>query len=461
MAASHALALAQPPARRATPYGTRAQLASSVGDVEGYLALAACDKRAGTASYALRVVNQSAHALRARMSCARLRGEPVLAYPLDVQIAPFSISETLLPIRVADVGPFDRAIVHVAGGDVAFSLEAPAPPKSHARPRWAALLTAAVALTIATGLAAAAATPRIGMIAAPSRIFTGSNVDVPYAFGGWAAMHYALKTHDGRQLFAGLVPTHEGTLHFNVPVAAGRDVILDVNVAGPFGSQSSSQHMSIAAAPPAPARAVRKSPLALAAPRIGEFTVVTPVVHANADVTFAYATNARDGEIWIIDETGRLWARAPISPYGQTSMKLPQGTAGRQMRAVLHARIAKADAVASIGLTVLPGAVVSDTASVSMKNTKSSAATISLSTERASPGEMITVAIEGNHGDTQVSLNDSSGNSIEQGDIPAGQNAVTLSAPSVTSATTYYIMASVTQGIGEQTLVRKLLVSPR
>jgi hypothetical protein len=74
---------------------------------------------------------------------------------------------------------------------------------------------------------------------------------------------------------------------------------------------------------------------------------------------------------------------------------------------------------------------------------------------------MITVAIEGKHGDTQVSLNDSSGNSIEQGDIPAGQNAVTLSAPSVTSTTTYYIMASVTQGIGEQTLVRKLVVAPR
>ena len=458
MSASYALALPEQQGRRAPLYGTRAQLAALGGDVEGYLALAGCDKRAGTASYALRIVNQSQHPLRARMTCARMRGEPILAYPLDVEIAPFSISETLLPVRIADVGPFDRAIVQVAGGDVSFSLEAPAPPKTHPRSRWIAVATAAIVLTIAAGLGAASATPRIGMIAAPSRIFPGSAVDVPYAFGGWAWMQYTLKTRDGRQLFAGLVGAHEGTLHFNLPAATGRDVVLDVNVTGPFGAKSSAQHIAIAAA--TPHRSARSAP---AAPSVSEFTVVTPVVHANGNLKFAYATTAHDGEIWLIDEAGRLWARAPISPDGETTINLPQGTAGRQMRAVLHARNGPADTVASVGFTVLPGAVVSDTphAGSTAVVSPTSSATLTLSTQTAAPGQTITVALEGKHGDTQISLNDSSGNSIEQGDIPAGQNAVTLSAPSVTSSTTYYVMASVTQGIGEQTLVRKLVVTPR
>jgi hypothetical protein len=456
MAASYALALPEPRARGATLYGTRAQLASANGDVEGYLALAGCDKRAGTASYALRIVNQSAHALRARMTCAKLRGEAVLAYPLDVQVAPFSISETLLPVRVADVGPFDRAIVQVAGGDIAFSLEAPAPPRSRGRARWMAVSAAALALTIGAGLGAAAATPRIALIAAPARVFPGSSVDVPYAFGGWAAMQYALKTRDGRQLSAGLVNAHEGTLHFHVPAAAGHDVVLDVHVAGPFGAKTSAQRIAISA------QARRVASSTAAAPHISEFTIVTPVVHANGTLKFDYATDARQGEIWLIDESGRLWARTPMNSDGSASMKLPQGTAGRQMRAVLHARNGSADTIASVGVTVLPDAVVSDDASdTAPANGKSSTPTLTLSTDNAAPGDTITVAIDGNHGDTQISLNDASGNSIEQGDIPAGQNAVTLSAPSVTSATTYYVMANVTQGVGEQTLVRKLVVAPR
>jgi hypothetical protein len=459
MSTTYALAIPEQRTSRVPMYGTRAQLAASGGDVEGYLALAGCDKRAGTASYALRIVNQSAHALRARMTCARLRGEPVLAYPLDVQIAPFSISETLLPVRVAEVGPYDRAIVQVAGGDIAFSLEAPAAPRAHSSRRWAAIAASALAFTIATGIGAATATPAIETVAAPSHVFPGSSVDVPYAFRGWGSMQYALRTLDGRQLSAGLVDAHEGTLHFKVPQAAGRDVVLAVNVSGPFGTKSTSEHIGIAAT--APQRAMA----APAAPRISEFSVVTPIVHANGYLKLSYATTAREGEVWLIDDAGRLWLREPMNSAGISMLKLPQGTAGRQMRAVLHARNGKQDTLASVAFTVLPDAQV-DSAGIAMTNPpansgKMPSAALTLSSDTVAPGETITVAIDGKHGDTQISLNDASGNSIEQGDIPAGQSAVTLSAPSVTASTTFYVMANVTQGVGEQTLVHKIMVMPR
>lgn len=452
MSASYALALPDRP-RGPALYGTRAQLAVGHGEVEGYLALAACDKRAGTASYALRIVNQSAQPLRARMTCARLRGEPILAYPLDVHVAPFSISETLLPVRVADIGPYDRAIVEVAGGDVAFSLEAPAPPKRRARSRWAIVGAGALALTFGCAFAGAAATPRIALLAAPARVFAGKALDVPYTFAGWASMQYALQTPDGRQLAAGLASAREGTLHFSVPASAGRHVVLSVNVDGPFGRRGAVRRIDIA-----PAKALARKP-AQAPLRISEFAVTTPVVRAGEEVAFRYATNARSGDIWLLDDAGRLWARAPISASGVTVLRVPQAAAGRQVRAVLRARSGKADSVASVELTVLPGALQSDTSKTALARPGMPAMTLSPAT--VSPGDAITVGIGGAHGDARISLNDKAGNVLEQGDMPASQNAVTLTAPAVTGPTTYYVVASITQGVGEQTVVRKLRILPR
>jgi hypothetical protein len=455
MSVTYALALPESRARRqAQLYGTRAQLAVGNGDVEGYLALAGCDKRAGTASYALRIVNQSQHLLRARMTCARLRGEAILAYPLDIHIAPFSISETLLPVRVADIGPYDRAIVQVAGGDVTFSLEAPAPPRLGKRSRWMVAAAASIALTLGTAFAAGASTPRLALLAAPNRALGGSTLDVPYAFGGWASLQYQLQTRDGRQISAGLLKSHEGTLHFSVPAAAGSNVLLSVAVAGPFGKQTRTKRIAIAATPAAKPKASPAS-----APRISEFSIDTPIVRAGADARFKYTTDAREGDIWLIDDAGRLWARAAISPYGETTLNVPQGAAGRQLRAVLHARNARLDTVASVGVTVMPGTIVADAPATDAP--KIPPAQMTLSTQTAAPGDVVTVMIDGNHGDARITMTDDSGQSVEQGDIPSTQNAVTLTAPTVTKTTTYYVMASITQGVGDQTVVRKLVVSPR
>ncbi|HKU68600.1 MAG TPA: hypothetical protein VJP85_12560 [Candidatus Baltobacteraceae bacterium] len=456
MSATYALALPESRVKRqAQLYGTRAQLAVGNGDVEGYLALAGCDRRAGTASYALRIINQSQHLLRARMTCARLRGEAILAYPLDIHIAPFSISETLLPVRIADIGPYERAIVEVAGGDVAFSLEAPAPPRMGKRPRWIMATAASLALTLGTAFAAAASTPRLALLAAPDRVLRGMTVDVPYAFGGWASMQYQLQTRDGRQLSAGLLKSHEGTLHFTVPPTAGPNVVLSVDVQGPFGRQSRSQKIAISGNAAQKPRA-----LAATAPRISEFAVATPIVRAGSSMKLTYTTDARDGEIWLIDDAGRLWARAAISPYGTTTLEVPQGAAGRQMRAVMHARNDKLDTVASVGVLVMPGAIAAEAQSAATAQ-KTPTVGMTLSAQQAAPGDLVTVMIDGNHGDARITMTDDSGQSVDQGDIPSTQNAATLTAPSVTQTTTYYVMASVSQGVGEQTLVRKLVVSPR
>jgi hypothetical protein len=448
---SRALALQEPRAGRPALYGTRAQIADASGEVVGYLALAACDRRAGTATYALRIDNASGHPLRARMSCLQMRGNSVPAYPLDVHVAPFSRCETLLPIRLDEVGRYDRAVVEVSGGSIAFSLEAPAPARQPRRVPWFAASAASMFLVLGASFGAAAATPRIGMLDAPARAFAGLPVDVPYAYGGWGSMEYALRTSDGRRLSAGLLGDHQGTLRLNVPSSAGKDVVLSIMLAGPLGEVSRSKHIAIA--PGAPRRTL-VSKAQPQPPRIAEFAMTTPTARAGADIAFNYTTNASEGEIWLIDESGRLWSKTSIDTSGTTQMKLPFGTAGRQVRAVLRAKNGALDAVASVAFTVLPGDVVQ---TVTAAAPPSSGATLTLSNASVAPGENVAVTIAGGHGDTTVALNDQSGTSLETGDVSEGQTSVTMTAPSAPG--TYFVTANVSSGVSSQTLVQKLIVS--
>ena len=172
-----------------------------------------------------------------------------------------------------------------------------------------------------------------------------------------------------------------------------------------------------------------------------------------------YATNAKSGQVWLIDETGRLWASAELFADGASTLKVPQAAAGQKMRVVLHARNGSADAVSTLGVLVQPGAAVKpDSAAAAAQ---SGPLALVLSASRVAPGDDVVVTLRGSHGDSRVSLTDANGNIVETGDVPAGQDAVTLSAPTVQSETTYYVVANVSSGVSEQSLVQKLVVAPR
>lgn len=436
------------------PFGTRARVALAQGDVEGGLALTGVDRRAGTAIYALRIANQSGTPLRAHMTCTRSRRDlPVLAYPLDVHVAPFAITETLLPVRLAEVGPYDRAVVKVSGAEVAFTLEAPAPARAKPRKRWLKIAAAALAIVFGGAFGAAVATPRIELLAAPARAFAGAPLDVPYAFGGWGSMQFTLQTADGRQLAAGLLTQRQGTLHFVLPRNSGTQLVLATTLAGPLGTAQASRRMSIAQAPPVLAKSL------LAPPRIESFTIASAPVVAGDPLVVHYTTNAKSGQVWLIDETGRLWASAELFADGVSSLKVPQAAAGQKMRVVLHARNGSADAVSSLGVLVQPGAAIKPDAAAAAS--QSGPLALVLSASRVAPGDDVVVTLRGSHGDSRVSLTDATGNIVETGDVPAGQDAVTLSAPTVQSETTYYVVANVSSGVSEQSLVQKLTVAPR
>jgi len=352
------------------------------------------------------------------------------------------------------VGPFDRAIVKVSGADIAFTLEAPAPPRRNNRVRWLGVAASLAVLIFGGAFGAATATPHLDLLGTPARAFAGSQLDVPYAFRGWGSMQYTLQTKDGRQLAAGLLTQRQGTLHFAVPRNAGAEIVLAANLSGPLGAMRTSRRIVLASNPLSPKLLLSDAPA-----RIDELAIASPLIRAGSSLKIRYTTNASSGQLWAIDDTGRLWATAELSPDGSSVMNIPQAAAGRKMRVVLRARNGATNAVSSVGILVLPSTAAPEGNAPGAAQAQT--LSLDLSSDNAAPGDEVVVSIRGIHGDSRVSLTDATGNTVEQGDVPAGQDAVTLSAPSVKTETTYYVVASVSSGVSEQSLVKKLIVAPR
>lgn len=143
-----------------TPYGSRTEVPFGCGSVSAQTIFAGVDRASGLPSYAVRISNNTQHALRAQVRFGSFDAAS------DVEIAPFSIIDTLLCAPRAAAK--ERAVVRVQGSGLTFTLDA-RPPVAAAR-RVAKLLAGltlllAFCIAVVSGVWAYAGTARV-----PTRI---------------------------------------------------------------------------------------------------------------------------------------------------------------------------------------------------------------------------------------------------------------------------------------------------
>jgi hypothetical protein len=387
-----------------------------------------------------------------------VRGAQLSAYPRDIEIAPFSMRDDVLPVRMDVTGLFDRAIVEVASEETYFTIEAPPPPRTRPQwPRWAALALVPMA---AMG-AAQMWTPRILGVEAPQRALAGTTVSVPYQTAGSGSVEYDFVTRDGLQLAAGLTQG-SGVLSLQVPAGgAGSPYALHIRMRGAFSRAEATA--AIAVVVPAP---LKQKPRDGAGAAIEDLAVNPSPAKAGSTLTVSYVTKARAGEVYLLDTFGRTWVHAPLAASGISTMRVPQAAAGRQMRVVLSTANGKERAQSSVGVSVLPSESVAAVQSspVPPKATAHPAAAapeIQLSSSVVSPGDTVTVTVNGAHEDVRITLMSGAGATMAQGDVDSSNDAVTLNAPTVSAVTTFYVVATATSGVSQQTTVHRLVVTPR
>jgi hypothetical protein len=439
------------------PFGAQSQLQTSQGRIAAFLAYAGYDAAVGTARYALRVLNNTPFPARARLF-VETHGVQNDAYPLALEVAPFSMRDDVVTVRLDVTGPFDRAIVEVSSEETYFTVEAPPPPlPKRAWQKWLAL--GVVPAIVAAGISLA--TPRVLAITAPARALAGTTVQVPLQVSGAGSVEYDFRTRDGQQLAAGLT-SHSSVLQLAIPQAgAGAPYTLHVRMRNPFASAQAQATIGAIVVNARPAVRAPAAPGSL----IGNLAVAPSPARAGQPITVSYSAVSTSGDVWLVGMDGRTWARGPLSAYGSTQLKVPQAAAGQEMRVVLHVQRGKAHAQSAVGISVLPDTQIASAPTAQpatpASSTPDQAASIVLNSQVVSAGDAVVVRANGTRGDVKITVTNSSGATVEQGNISDAGGAISITAPDVSAVTTFFVVGTFSNGVSQQSIVRRLVVTPR
>lgn len=439
------------------PFGSQTQIRVRDGHLAAFLAFVGYDRRIGVVKYALRVLNNTPLPAQAELF-VEAGGVQQSAYPLAMEIAPFSMRDEIVPVRMDVTGWYDRAIVHVQTEESVFTVEAPPPQRE--RPRWAPWVAAAAVPLLVAG-AVQIGQPRILGVTAPQKAIAGSTVRVPYQVSGIGTVEYDFDTRDGLQLAAGL-SSQSDVLKLQIPQdGVGAPYVLHVRMRNAFMRDERTESIA-ALVPPKPKKAAAPAP---AGALIDNLAVSPSPAVAGKTLAVRYATKAQSGDVWLLDGSGATWAHAPLSVYGSTQIAIPPAAAGKEMRVVLHAQRGTQHAESSVDVTVMPSKQVVAQASQPAPAAKpvsrpAASAQLELSSQVVSAGDTVTANITGVNGDVRVALMNSNGGTMAEGDADEGQG-VTLRAPDVTTPTTFYVVATLTSGVAQQSIVKRLYVTPR
>jgi hypothetical protein len=452
-------------------FGSRTAVQTATGTVAAAFVLEHYDKRLKLAAYSLRIMNSSHCVVVCRIWALDDGGYATLAYPLAIEVEPFSVKAADIAIYPNDYPSFGRAVAEVVGEGIHCAVEAAAPVyrKKHGIYPLLAAAGFATALLTASASAIFLSLPRISGFAAPPTATTGTTVDAEYTASGFGRLTYVVEAPDGTHTQEGVLADHTGSI--TIPIAASQQpgaYTLRLNMQGLFGTDRDVRVVN--AVPP---KVVSRS-----GARIMDISVNPAVAAPGQTVNVAYSAAGTDGYARLVGMDGTVWSQRPFSRSGATELVVPMIPTSREMRVVLHVTKGRSTAESSAGLLVNVGTQNTTTASQTSQssadttqadstvqasgetNDPNANGTFSLSSNTVKSGGSIHVQIISPRNGMRISLMDTQSREISGVNVGSDAQSATLQAPNVNITTRYIVEVSFVDGFGQESIVEPVTVTP-
>jgi hypothetical protein len=406
----------------------------------------------------LRVINRTKSALICRTWVVCKDGDAVLAYPAFFEVQPFSSSQTRVPVWPRDFAPFDRAIAEVVGNGVHCIVEAAAPPLRKQNRGYAVAAAACLAagfLAIAAAAGLRGAVPRIAALALAPEALAGTTVQAQYTAFGAGRLSYDVTAPDGRRVAGGALDEHSGSIFITIPASSNPGAYaLRLAMDGPLGSTSDT-------------RIVNAVPSKAGGAQIGDISVHPTVVKPGQSIEVAYSAAGDGGYVRLVGTDGTIWAQRPFSRHGETRLVVPPVSDGQEMHVLLHVTKGSSIAQSMAGLLVAnPRPASNDGGQLAGDDDPEPASaadangTFEVLTRTVRSGDAILIRILSPRNGMRIALTDAQSHEIAGTDVGSGADTVTLRAPSVSVATRDTVVATFTDGFGEESIVQPVTILP-
>ncbi len=453
--ALRALAAVAPAAR--SSFATMPQ--TPEGCVTACFALESFDRRRGLAIYALRVVNRTSSLLFCRTWVVCDDSNAVLADAAVFEVRALSNAVTRVAIWPRNYPSFDRAVAEVVGEGIECVVDAAAPARVVRRSAFvpAALASAALGLLAFGGAAALhAATPRISAFALPPQALSGSTVRAEYEASGAGALSYAVTSPDGRRLAGGNLAARSGEIA--IPLSASSTpggYAVQLTMSGALGSSRETRVLNAVSGEA----------------QIGQISVHPVVAQPGERVEVSYTAAADGGYLRLLGGDGTVWAQKPYSRDGQTSFVIPPVGDANAMHVQLHVTrgASTADSMAGIAIAGAQAATAQapavaiagdDAAGTASAADGAENGTFEVLDSTAHGGDPIRIKIISPRNAMHVALTDAQSHEVTGQDVGAQADVVILRAPAVTVPTRYTVVASFTDGFGQESVVQPVTILP-
>jgi hypothetical protein len=203
--------------------------------------------------------------------------------------------------------------------------------------------------------------------------------------------------------------------------------------------------------------------------QINAISVTPAVAKPGEAVSVAYSAVGDGGYVRLMGNDGTIWAQRPFSRSGQTNFVIPQVASLRDMRVLVRVTDGSTAAQSMAGLAVAgddrlpPSAiqVASDDNPGAPAATSSDAnGTFEVLERTVKGGTSIHVRIISPRNGMHIALMDGQSHELAGVDVGADASVITLTAPAVTAPANYTVVASFTDGFGQESIVQPVTVTP-
>ena len=228
---------------------------------------------------------------------------------------------------------------------------------------------------------------------------------------------------------------------------------------GPFGSASETRVVNSVIAKGA------------ASASIADLSVKPMVAKPGDALKVAYSAVGEGGYVRLEGTDGTIWAQQPFSRGGETQLVVPQVADGRELHVVLHVTKGASAAQSAAGILVSSprAAPAAESApAIAGDDDPNDAATVGadangtfqVMTSAVHSGGTITVKILSPRNGMRIALDDPQSKEVTGTDAGSESDVVTLRAPTVTAATRYTVVATFTDGFGQESIVAPVTILP-